>query len=276
MMKRVSGIFLTLVLSALLLSAAPAWCESYFIYDQYGGTWHDANKTAANTEDDLMCWAAAASNILSWGQWDTPLYETASQMFQHFQDHWTDNTGYMSWAWKWWFNGSPPPYTFASYPDVPGGGNFFPSLNFTDYYTYASGGNIMSVIDSLLHQGKGVTLVISGGGAYSHAVTAWGFSYVDPGAYTSIFLTDSDDNFLGLREYPLVWENNAWYLGGAYSGWKIGGIQALGYSPSYYEPLDPGPIQSGDTSPVPIAPTWLLLGTGLSSLLLLGRRRRQG
>ena len=74
----------------------------------------------------------------------------------------------------------------------------------------------MSVIDSLLHECKGVRLVISGGGAYSHAVTAWGFSYVDPGASASIFLTDSDDNFLGLREYPLVWENNAWYLGGAY------------------------------------------------------------
>ncbi len=275
-MKRFRGFFLIIMVSALLAGAAPAWSESYFIYDTYGGTWQDANKTAANTEDDLMCWAAAASNILSWGQWDTPLYDTASQMFQHFQDHWTDKGGYMSWAWKWWFNGSPPPYTFASYPDVPGGGNFFPTLNFSSYYAYASGGNVMSSIDSLLHQGKGVGLVISKSGVSSHAVTAWGFSYSAPGAYTSIFLTDSDDNYLGLREYPLIWQSNAWYLGGGYSGWKIGGVQALGYSPDYFASGYDQGIQAGEGySSVPIAPTWLLFGTGLSSLLLLGRRRRK-
>lgn len=295
-MRRFFSYLLVMMLSVLLAGAAPALADNYFIYDTYGGTWHDANKTAANTEDDLMCWAATASNILSWGKWSTPLYETASAMFQHFQDHWTDNTGYMSWAWKWWLNGSPPPYTFASYPDVPGGGNFFPSVDITNYYTSASGGNVMSTIDSLFHQGKGVGLIISkSGAAYSHAVTAWGYSYTAPGAYSSIFLTDSDDGVLGLREYPLICQNDLWYLGGSYSGWQISAIQALGLNspldtPDISDPSDtpeskPGrpvkkdkPVKLAKGIPgasnVPIAPTWLLFGTGLGSLFLLGRRRR--
>jgi hypothetical protein len=274
-MKRISGLLLALLVAVALAGAAPAWSATYFIYDTYGGTWQDANKTAANTEDDYMCWAAAASNVLAWGQWTTPVYQTTMQIFQHFQDHWTDNTGYMSWAWKWWFNGSPPPYTFASYPDVPGGGNFFPTLNFSSYYSSASGGNIMSTIDTLLHNGRGVGLIISKSGSLAHAVTVWGFSYSAPGAYTSIFITDSDDNVLALREYPLIWQSTAWYLGGSYSGWKVGGVQALGYSPSFLESIDTLSIQTASqTSPVPLAPTWLLFGTGLGSLFLLWRRRR--
>ena len=141
------------------VGASPSFSATYFIYDQYGGTWHDANKTAANTEDDLMCWAAAASNILAWGHWGTAVYNTTDLIFKHFQDHWTDAGGYPSWAWKWWFDGSPPPYNTASHPDVPGGGKFYPTLNFYDYFVYAAGGNVMASVDNLLHQGKGVTLV---------------------------------------------------------------------------------------------------------------------
>jgi hypothetical protein len=215
-MRRFSAYLMMAVVAVLLISAAPAWSASYFVYDEFGGTWHDANKTAANTEDDLMCWAAAASNIMAWGDWGTAVYNTTDLIFKHIQDHWTDNGGWMSWAWSWWFNGSsPPPSTSYSYVDVPGSGAFYPDLTVGDYFVHSSGGNVMSTIDTLLHQGKGVALVISKTGVSSHAVTAWGYSYADPGAYTSIFLTDSDDGVLGLREYPLIWQNEAWYLGGA-------------------------------------------------------------
>lgn len=260
-MGRFSGYLVGMFL-LVLLSTSTAIADSFFIYAEFGGTWHDANKTTANTEDDLICWAATASNILAWGEWGTPEYDTEEQIFQHYQDHWTDNTGYMSWAWKWWFDGSPPKYTFASYPDVSGGGNFYPALDFTDYYEYSSGGDTMSAIDSLLREGKGVGLVISKTGAsYSHAVTVWGYEYSEPGVYTSIYLTDSDDGVLGLREYPLIWQDNAWYLGGGYSGWKLGLIQVLGY---HHPPMHP----------TPIAPSWMLLGTGVVALFLRRPRRR--
>jgi hypothetical protein len=40
--------------------------ETYLLHEHWGGMWSDAEKSSINTEDDLMCWAAAASNILSW------------------------------------------------------------------------------------------------------------------------------------------------------------------------------------------------------------------
>uniref|UniRef100_A0A7V4LDF2 Uncharacterized protein n=1 Tax=Desulfobacca acetoxidans TaxID=60893 RepID=A0A7V4LDF2_9BACT len=263
-MKRFWGYLAVMGLLAAL-SASPALGDTYFIYEQYGGTWHDANKTAANTEDDLMCWAAAASNILAWGHWGTATYNTADLIFKHFQDHWTDNTGFISWGLAWWIYGFEPGYKSISYVDVPGGGNFYPQLklNFNYYYVGASEGNLMATIDSLMHQGKCVGLSI-GSSSGSHALTAWGFEYTSPGAYTSIFFTDSDDGLPGLRQYALVWRNNAWYLGtkldgyGGYSltGWKINSVQALGYLHT------------------PIAPSWVLFGTGVFSLFLCRRRRR--
>ena len=253
-MRRFLG-YLVAVLLVVVIGASGAVADTFFLYDQYGGTWQDANKSVANTEDDLMCWAAAASNILAWGHWETDTYNTTDLIFQHFQDHWTDAGGWMNWGWKWWFDGSPPPTSAYSYPDVPGGGNFYPTVNFNDYYASSTGGNLMSAIDTLLHQGKGVTLgLLKNGG--SHAVTIWGYTYSTPGTYTSLYLTDADDGYLGLREYPLIWQDDAWYLGGGYSGWQIITVQALG------------------SSPAPIPPSWLLFGTGVFSLFLLGRRRR--
>lgn len=272
-MKRCLTLILALIAALILALTAPALADSYFIYNQYGGTWQDANKTYQ--DDSLMCWAATASNILAYGGWGTSHYNTGPTIFQEIVAHWTNNSGYMSWAWNWWFNGSDPPNYFVSYPDVPGGGNYYPTLNFSNYFTGVSSisGNIMAAIDLALHQGKGVGMIV-GSGSNSHAVTVWGYSYDAPRYYTRIFITDSDDGFYGLREYPLIYQNSAWYLGGSYAGWKINAIQALGYYPtsSTSNPVIP---LAGDTA-VPLAPSWILFGTGVSSLFLLRRRRQVG
>jgi len=236
-MARFPGYLLPILL-LLALSAPPALAETYFIYDDYGDTWQDANKTAANTEDDFMCWAAAASNILAWGNWGTADYNTADQIFQHIQDHWTDSGGIMSWAWQWWFNGTRRPISYGSYTNVPGGGNFYPDLDFSDYYTLATEDNVLSGIDTLLHQGIGVCLGIrQSEGASSHAVTCWGYSS-DTVGYTSLHLTDSDDGYLGLQEYPVSLLDGFWYLRGSYSGWRIKRVEGL------------GPLSSNDPSPL--------------------------
>ena len=58
-------------------------------------------------EDDLMCWAAAASNVLEWTGWGVVGGMTnTDEMFQHFQDHWTDLGGSSEYAWNWWFDGT--------------------------------------------------------------------------------------------------------------------------------------------------------------------------
>jgi hypothetical protein len=43
--------------------------ESYMLFEEWGGNWSDAEKSPSNTEDDNMCWAAAASNMLEWTGW---------------------------------------------------------------------------------------------------------------------------------------------------------------------------------------------------------------
>lgn len=108
MKKRLFGMSVIAIL--VLALAQPALSLSYFVYDQWGGTWQDANKNYK--DDSLMCWAAAASNVLAWGKWGTDTYDTAPKIFQHFKDHWTNNGGYSYKGWRWWFNGySPYPTT---------------------------------------------------------------------------------------------------------------------------------------------------------------------
>jgi hypothetical protein len=109
----------------LPLADATPTGESYLVYEHWGGTWHDAEKSPSNSEDDLMCWAAAASNILAWSGWG--LVEgmaTADAMFAYFQDHWTDQTGIMQAGWDWWFDGTNPTQGWSGWSqvDVPGGG----------------------------------------------------------------------------------------------------------------------------------------------------------
>jgi len=160
--------YLALLALLVLVHAAPALSDTYFIYNQYGGTWHDANKTGNG--DSLMCWAAAASNVLAYENWGTATYNNETAIFQNITAHWSNNTGDMSWAWNWWFSGAYPPYNFASYPTAPGGGDYYPGVNLANYFTVYSSGNLMGQIDTLLHQGKAVAMVISSGGN-SHA--AW-------------------------------------------------------------------------------------------------------
>jgi hypothetical protein len=92
-MKRIhpGGCLLLVVL--LLGSAGPAFGLSYFGYNDFGGSWYDAEKTLGNTEDDLMCWAATGSNMLTYTGWGFPVgasFSNEDDIFAYFQNHWTD------------------------------------------------------------------------------------------------------------------------------------------------------------------------------------------
>lgn len=99
-----------LVFVAFVLAAAPASASDYYLWDAIPGTtWHDVDKTVANTDDDNLCWAAACSNVLDWGGWDSGALDTEAAMFEAFQNHWTDDGSYMSYGWDWYLNGTLPP-----------------------------------------------------------------------------------------------------------------------------------------------------------------------
>lgn len=235
---------------------------TYLLYAHYGGWWCDAEKTKANTEDDLMCWAAAASNVLTWTEWGKVSGMTnTDQMFAYFQNHWTDEGGLMEFGWTWWFYGYNPYQGVSGWSQVDvAGGNFWPSYTFGSYYhRTATDSQALSAIASYLQAGYGVTLGIYGPGG--HAITCWGYNYnpSNPSEYYGLWITDSDDNKNSnsppdvLHYYEVAYSGGRWYLQNYYgsNAWYIGEVMALEPFPGYPPLADAdGPYSGNEGSTV--------------------------
>lgn len=239
---------------------AAAAATDYMIYDHWGDTWHDANKELGNnnnelpwiddwgnTDDDLLCWAAAASNILAWTDWGPMALGTndAGVIFDYFQGHWVDDGYWSDDAWRWWFKGDQgydTPTADNSYVDTPGGGGFFPDTNFDDCFR-ESGDTATSVpyIKECFQNGYGVALSLADDdNELHHAITCWGYQYDSAtDEIYGIYITDSDDNELDLQGRELEYHEvemrgDNWYLlnyeanffgwggDGAYINWVYG------------------------------------------------------
>ena len=228
----------------------------YLLWEQYGGWWSDAEKTKINEDDDLMCWAASASNVLEWTGWGyTTETKNADEIFQYTLQYWDDRSGWMTSHWYWWFNNS----TFA---DVNGGGEFWPGYTWTDYLHEENDPALaLEAIDDYLGAGYGVSIGIWGQG---HIISCWGFQY-DPlvdkiqnpkDYYLGIWVTDSDDgkSWQGpavdapnsLRYLPVAWNGTYWLCTEGYKGWIVSGVGGLEPYPANNRPLAvPGSGYSG-------------------------------
>jgi len=250
---------LAVVLAAGSVSATTV---SYFGYDFSSSPVLDAEKSPTNTEDDLLCWAAAAANVLvatGWGD----VYSTGEDtVFAYFQDHWTDEGGLPGFAWEWWFSGENAMEGISGWSQVDvAGGGFYPDEVFADYYARTWDDALaLPSIDEYLHAGDGVTLALYGPGG--HAVTVWGYDYDDvTGDYLGVWITDSDDDKTDdtpeneLRYYPVLYGSDQWYLQDFYGSddWYIGEVMALGQMPA--------------AGIVPEPATIVLLGSGLVFLM---------
>ncbi len=261
--------------------------DDYLLYDYHGGTWHDAEKTADNTDDDLMCWAAAASNVLQWTGWGFVVHPTegamtnSDEMFAHFNAHWEDQGSLANIGWMWWFNGDggipsnypdDPPYLGGSASwseiDVAGGGDFWtPPYNVGDYMHEYSGANTLRAIDDYLQNGWGIALGIYDGG---HAITCWGITYnssenrdTDPeDYYLGVWVTDSDDDKLSnswdpppdrLRYYNVSYNSGGFWEFDTYGGggWHISLVYGLEPFPNTAPTADAnGPYTGTEGSPL--------------------------
>ena len=252
--------------------------SDYFLWEEYGGMWCDAEKEPpsdgeGNTvpgnmtyEDDMMCWAAAACNVLEWTGWGlVDSFWSADEMFDKFKDYWFDKGGFPVDGWQWWFDGTDPGLPDK---DVPGGGEYWSSYNFFDYVVYESNETlIVPKIDEWLSLGYGVVIgVVPSTGSGGHYITCWGFNY-DPlvnkelnpqDHYLGVWLTDSDDDKASsppapdaLHYYDVIWNGTHWSMPSYYGGYCFAEVMALKPFPSNRPVASAGPPRSGNEG-VPI------------------------
>jgi len=219
---------LFVVVGTVMLLASSSFADAYYIWDTWGGTWADADKSW--TGDTLLCWAAGSSNILEYTGWGlVGGMTTTDDMFDHFRDNWSDDMGNSYYGFDWWWDGTNDRDSAVdiangwAQEDVDGGGGFYPTLDIDDSRRWTNDLAALSTLDTWMHDGYGTTISIAGNMA--HAITAWGYEYDAAGNYTDIYVTDSDDGTNALQSYGLTfWDPDglgvmpeAWYLdGGGY------------------------------------------------------------
>jgi hypothetical protein len=228
----------------------------YLLCDYLAGI-YDVKKTASNTEDDLMCWAAAASNILAWSKWGFPptkSFTNASSIFQYFQDHWFDRADFVKNAWKWWFDGKESPNV-----DVPGGGFWKDTPHTFEKYCHCETDRtkVLLAIDQFLHHGWGVVLNLTTLHT-GHYLTCWGYEYNAHGDYVGIYVTDSDDpQKNGQRFYQLSQSGWAGYPGWWYIQY---GLDQRPYLIADVHALERFPSQTDSTPPSPPNGVKIIIG----------------
>lgn len=214
---------LTLVSLALALAAYEANASQYWtnnVAPHIG--WVDYNKNIVFDNDNNfdyqagesnLCWAASASNMLTWWQQhntqkvpaNTP---NGSTIWSEFKQAFTDEGLDQESAIKWWFTGDfsvdeeeTPIAQLTEYGKQEAG-------NYYDYTeeqvaNYLTTHNICAHSQYLtprlisdLKAGKCIGAGISSvDGALSHAVTIWGVDYNETtGRITRVWMTDSDDS----------------------------------------------------------------------------------
>ena len=198
--------------------AAEAW--AYGVSRESG--WVDYDKDSAEAEpmaDTSMCWAAAASNVITW--WQNQNAELLTSTTLPDEDPWEVSRliymnvgGFPSMAFNWWINGvsfdelkaSWAIYDKDVFDDTKGDksyqdyfyGGFLKSVYSTAenpvVLTYANNDSyaMCQLVVDALESGYALTLNTSG-----HALTLWGVEYEknDKGTLiTKAWVTDSDDH----------------------------------------------------------------------------------
>ncbi len=249
--------------------------SGYFLWEEHGGWWSDAEKVPGDDgkmnpapdnpgdEDDLLCWAAAASNMLEYTGWGfVGGMDTPDEFLDYFEDHVTDNGSAIEYGIEWWFNGNLPwPGANWSNEDVPGG-DFWDIPHIPSLYTFVNNDDSMALlqIEANLRLGLacgiGINPVVGDGG---HAITVWGINVdtsiinpLDNARYKGIWVSDSDSHkHLANAEDHLTYfsvnyeDGNFWNMTNYGGGWRISAVVGLA----------PFPLEDRPTADVRITET---------------------
>lgn len=245
--------------------------------------WSDFNKTEENTNDDNLCWAASAANIINWWQQKYKIptgTPTGDQVWTTFKDSFSDIKADPYNAYTWWLNGEyPNTSNLTDFGKTAGGyykeyfnSSYAVSNALTGFYNSSYWG-ISNGIKTYLSQGMGLTISITDTkGETGHALTLWGAEYnTETLALTKLFLTDSDDNKTSLFEVSctlLGEKSDTQYLGIENAWFDLGDRDY--YVTSFCGLVHP----SGFLQPIPEPSTFGLL-SGVYALVFAFSRRRK-
>ena len=234
-MKKLS-IFLIILGFSLLFPVNNATADVWARGVSQAGGWFDAEKDSATTDDDDLCWAASAADILMWSGWDAG-YPNEDDVFDFFVDEDpVDAGGWWANAWNFWFDGSQTGGHFGGSSHA----GYYSTAEFTaSYYQDMTGGSdVMDDMAALLQDDYGVGMTIRG--SMDHAVTLWGLDTDASGDYIGLWMTDSDNNKGGpdprldtLDYYGVTLSSGKWYVNNFYgpAADYIWEIQALQFVP---------------------------------------------
>ena len=244
--------------------------SEYRLFDDWGGFWADAEKDP-DPGDDLLCWAATATNMMEWTGWGFVggmEDGNTDDFFQFFRNHVTDGGHFIDAAIDWWFDGTlRDEGTGAATEDVDHTGFWIPpSVPNIWIFDDWSKPDVLQNIAIQLLAGRPVGLSIYSDGGGAHAVTCWGFNYdtnYGPGDteyYKGVWLSDSDSHKGQwnppdvLRYYAVQWNSGdgRWEMPNYGGGWYIWGVTSLEMFPGSTRPTaDAGAAYTGNEgSPV--------------------------
>ena len=177
------------------------------------GNFIDAEKDYYHNYDNdgLLCWAAAASNILWYTEWANPnlkddngntLFNNEDDVFQYFTNYFTNDGSSTFYACDWFLTGHYNVPDSWSQLKKLGGGAFYPTVNINNV-TSSNSMNSFSDVDVIQKlredYGVAVSIYIPSIEGSGHAVTAWGYVYDTSYAgtasyYKGLIISDSDND----------------------------------------------------------------------------------
>ncbi|MEG1070326.1 MAG: PEP-CTERM sorting domain-containing protein [Akkermansia sp.] len=249
--------------------------------------WYDSNKTG--NDDNGLCWAAAASNVLQWWQ-DQGTYipngtpngtvegkPHQTVIFDSFKENWKNVGNGAENGFRWYLGGNPlnPNLVDNALKNKDSGKYWEQYINSIGYNTstwyqdfpavtmgysfdpnFDFAATFVPTMINLFNSGAGITLGLAPTfPAAGHEITLWGLTYDENNILTSLYYTDSDDGKDLLIESKVSFVGETIYMS-----------DYPNYTINYYTAL---------TLPFAIPePSSVLLSLLGGSLLCLSRRRR--